>query len=288
MGGKSSTEQTQQSQSEPWKPAQPVLQGILGQLQGQLGNTGLTANETGALDAITANAQQGNRFAGDISGVASELLGGGGAGAQIPGLEAAYADYQRRLNPVADGQNIGPNGNPALKGYLDTIGNDVQNRVNGMFAGAGRDFSGANLQTLGRGIAEGTAPILAQQYNTDFNNMRSAADALYGGANTTGGLIAGLNQQGLTNKIAGIGASTDALNAQNAGSNAILQAEAQRRGIPVQALGLLAQIGVPIAGLGGQSTSTSKGSQTMSGADQFYKIASGIGALMPKAPVSFG
>lgn len=32
MGGKSSTTQAQQSQTAPWEAAQPMLQGILGQL----------------------------------------------------------------------------------------------------------------------------------------------------------------------------------------------------------------------------------------------------------------
>jgi hypothetical protein len=45
----------------------------------------------------------------------------------------------------------------------------------------------------------------------------------------------------------------------------------------VQALGLLAQIGVPIAGLGSQSTGQSQGTKQMSGAQQFATIAGGVG-----------
>ncbi len=65
-----------------------------------------------------------------------------------------------------------------------------------------------------------------------------------------------------------------------------MAAEAARRGIPVQALGLLAQIGIPIAGLGGQSSGTSTGTQQMSGAQQFATIAGGIGSMMPKVPIT--
>ena len=46
MGGTSKTETTQQSQTSPWAPAQPLLNGILVQLQGGMGNTGLTGAET--------------------------------------------------------------------------------------------------------------------------------------------------------------------------------------------------------------------------------------------------
>jgi len=67
-------------------------------------------------------------------------------------------------------------------------------------------------------------------------------------------------------------------------SDAKMAAEAQRRGIPVQALGLLPQIGVPIAGLGSQTSGQSQGTQQMSGAQQFGTIASGIGNLLKFLP----
>ena len=71
--------------------------------------------------------------------------------------------------------------------------------------------------------------------------------------------------------------------AQNATANATLAAEAARQGIPVQALGLLSQIGIPLAGLGTTATGQSNGTNTMSGAQQFAQIASGIGNLFGAA-----
>lgn len=279
MGGTSRQTQSSQSQTAPWQDAQPALKGILGQLQTQLGNTGLTPTETGALNTITNNAASAGQFTPQITNLIGDLLNGGGAGAQSGNINQAYQDYQRRLSPTADGQNIGPNGNPALQKYLDVTSNDIQSRINGMFAGAGRDLSGANVIQTARGISEGTAPILANQYNTDVSNMRSAADALYGAGNTTAGLLTGLNQQGLANRQAGAQLAPAALESQNAGANSILQAEAARRGIPVQALGLLANIGIPIAGLGGQTSGTSTGTNQMSGVQQFAGIMQGLGNL---------
>ena len=61
-------------------------------------------------------------------------------------------------------------------------------------------------------------------------------------------------------------------------------AEAQRRGIPVQALSLLAQIGVPIAQLGQQSNGTTNTTQQLSGAQKFGAIANGIGSLFKFMP----
>jgi hypothetical protein len=283
MGGKSTSEnkQTQTSQTAPWAEAIPTTQGILAQVQGGLKQTGLTGAENTALAGLSANAQQGNPYAGALDSLTRGLFAGGGATDQNANISQNLADYNRRLGATADGQNLGPNGNPMLQSYLNNIGNDVQTRVNGMFAGAGRDFSGMNQQTLSRGIGEATAPILANQYNTDFNNMRGAADALYGAGNNTAGLLTGNQQQGLSNQVAGAQMAPQALDAKNYGQKMQLEIEAMRRGIPVQALGLLAQIGIPIAGLGGQSSGTATGNTTnqMSGAQQFGLIAGGLGSL---------
>jgi hypothetical protein len=119
------------------------------------------------------------------------------------------------------------------------------------------------------------APTIAAQYNQNVSNQQGAAGNLYNAGNTNAGILAGLQQQKLSNQGQGVTAAGQALDAQNAGANATLQAEAQRRGIPVQALGLLAQIGIPIAGLGSQSTGQSQGDdQQMSGpAQQLCELA---------------
>lgn len=278
MGGKSTSEQTQQSTTKPWEAATPALTGILGQLQTGLGNTGLTGTESGAISSIEGNASKGNPFAPAIQSTTSDLLNGGGATEQSGNIGQTLQDYIRRLAPTADGSMIG--NNPALRAHLDQIQTDVTNNVNGSFAGAGRDFSGANAMAIGRGVAAGEAPVIAQQFNTDTANQRSAADALFSGGNTTGGLLSALRQQKVGNQVTGAGMVPAALDAPNAGSNALLEAEARRRGIPVQALGLLAQIGIPIAGLGSQSTGQSQGEQQMSGAQQFGMIANGTGNLL--------
>jgi hypothetical protein len=278
MGGQSSSTQTQQSQTAPWEAAQPMLQGILGQLNTGLNNTGLTSAETGALNTLQGNAAQGNPYAGQIGDYAQSLLNGGGANAQAGNVQANLGTLQSQLAPYANGSMVG--NNPALAAQLAQIQTDVGNSVNGQFAAAGRDLSGANQMAYGRGIAAGEAPVIAGQYNQDVTNQINAANALYNAGNTTAGTLSGMQQNYLGNQGQGVTAAQSALDAQNYGANATLAEEAQRRGIPVQALSLLAQIGVPIAGLGQQSDGTTTGSQQMSGADQFSKIAGGIGSLL--------
>jgi hypothetical protein len=278
MGGQSSSTQTQQSQTAPWEAAQPMLQGILSQIGTGLNNTGLTAAETGALGQLSQNAAQGNPYAGQISDYAQSLLSGGGANAQAGNVQSNLGTFRDQLTPYVNGSMIG--NNPALAAQLAQIQNDVGNSVNSQFAAAGRDMSGANQMAYGRGVAAGEAPVIAAQYNQDVANQINAANALYNAGNTTAGTLSGMQQNYLGNQGQGVTAAQSALDAQNYGANATLAAEAQRRGIPIQALGLLAQIGVPIAGLGSQSNGTTTGTQQMSGAQQFATLAGGIGNLL--------
>jgi hypothetical protein len=286
MGGKStsSTTQTQNSTTTPWAPTQPFLNGILGQLGSGLSNTGLTNAESGALNTTEANAANYGLYSPMISDTVNSFLGGGNAMGQAPAIQANLDAYKALLTPYANGSMIGANS--ALKPQLDTISNDVTNNVNSMFAGAGRDMSGINQQALARGIAQGEAPVIANQYNTDVDRALNASGLLYGAGNTTSGLLSGLSQQDLQNRAQGIGLAPTALSSDNAGANAILAAEAQRRGIPLQTLGLLANIGVPIAGLGHQTSGTnvSQSDNQMSGADQFGKIAGGLDNVAKAIP----
>jgi hypothetical protein len=284
MGGSSSstTTQSQNSTTAPWAPAQPFLNSILDQLNGAANSARPTSAETGALNTLTANAANASQYAPQMSSLVSNLFGGGGATAQAGNIQSNLNAYRNVLAPYANGTMVG--NNPALKAHLDTIASDVGNAVNAQFAGAGRDLSGLNQQALARGIAQGEAPVLANQYNQDVQTQLGAANALYGAGNTTSGLLGGLNQQALANQQAGASLAPSALDAQNASANATLQAEAQRRGVPLQALQLLAQIGIPIAGLGSQTSGsgTSRTDNEMSGAQQFNMIASGLGSLWPK------
>jgi hypothetical protein len=279
MGGQSSTSQTQESTTAPWTAAQPALTGILSQLQTGLGNTGLTGQETGAINTLESNAGNASQFAPQITDYARNLLSGGGATDQAGNVNQNYQDYQKATQPLASNTNYNPYDTPGFRDAINTATSDITNNTNGSFAAAGRDFSGANSMALGRGLTQGLAPTIAAQYNQNVQNQQGAAGNLYNAGNTNAGILTGLQQQGLTNQGQGVTAASQANDAQNAGANATLAAEAQRRGIPVQALGLLAQIGIPIAGLGGQSTGSSQGTQQMSGAQQFATIAGGLGNL---------
>lgn len=280
MGGKSEQNTTQSSQTSPWAAAQPALQGILGQLNGLIPNSGLSSTASGALDQLQQSANQGNPYAGQIDAYTQNLLNGGGANAQAGNIQSGFDTYKAQVNPLASNTNYDPMQTPGLADALAALKSDISGSVNGQFAAAGRDFSGANQQALSRGLTQGLAPVIVDQYNKNIQNQQTAAGNLYNASNTNGGLLAGLNQQSLANQGQGVTTANDALAAKNYGATQTLNLEQLRQSIPAQNLGLLANIGVPIAGLGSQSSGMSNTQNQMSGADQFGKIASGINNLI--------
>lgn len=280
MGGQSSSTTTQQSQTSPWQPAQGALTGILSQLNGYLPQTGINGAQTNALNTIEANSNNAaSTYAPQVQGITSNLLSGGGAMNYAPQYQQAYDAYKAQTQPLASNTNYDPMQTPGIGDQLQALKDSITSNVNGSFAAAGRDMSGYNQKALGQGLAAGLAPVLTNQYNQNVANQQNAASNLYSAGNTTAGSLSNLNQQGIQNQQNGISAIASGTDVSNMGANAALQAEAQRLGIPLQNLGLLANIGIPIAGLGSQSNGTSTTQNQMSGIQQFMGITQGLGNL---------
>jgi hypothetical protein len=279
MGGTSKSTTTQQSETNPWAPAQDTLKGILGQLNSYMPQTGLTGAQNNALGTIEQNAANVGQYAPAVQDYTKSLLGGGGAMNQAGAVNQNYLDYQKATQPLASNTNYDPMQTPGIGDQLAALKDDISQSVNGQFAAAGRDFSGYNQKALGRGISAGLAPVLTAQYNQNVQNQQGAAGNLYNAGNSTAGLLSGLQQQDLANRGVGVGAIGAGQDALNSGANNVFAAEAQRLGAPLQNLGLLAQIGIPIAGLGGTSSGTGTKTDQMSGVQQFMGIANGVGGL---------
>jgi hypothetical protein len=279
MGGKSTSTTSQSSETNPWAPAQGTMTGILGQLNSYLPQTGITGAQTNALNTIEQNNATAGQYNPAIQSYTSDMLNGGGALNQQGAVNQNYLDYQKNTQGLASNTNYNPMSTPGFSDAINTQISDITNANNSRFAAAGRDFSGANAQALGRGIMQGVAPTIAAQYNQNVQNQQGAAGNLYSAGNTTAGLNTGLQSLSNSNRGTGVSSVGTGLDAMNEGAKSTLAAEMQRLGIPLQNLGLLAQIGVPIAGLGGTSSGKSNTENQMSGVDQFSKIMSGIGSF---------
>lgn len=272
MGGKSTQTQQQSSTTQPWQQAQPALQGLLGKLEGQINTSGLSPTSSNALDTLAENAKGGNPYAVGIDGLTRDLLAGGGATDQADALKQNQLTFEQRLGPYADPNYTSLN-NPALRAALDQIRDDTTNATRGMFAAGGRSFSPDEAMAIGRGVSAGQAPLILNQFNQDQTLKQNAAKSIYDAGTGTGGLLAGLRQQGVANAQAGAGLVPTALEAANYSPLQALQIDQLRKSIPTEQLGLLAQIGIPIAGLGSQTSGTATGTNQMSGADQALKIS---------------
>jgi hypothetical protein len=273
----SSTTQSQASTTAPGAMTTPTVQGIIGQLNPLIANSGTTAPETAAINQLTANGQAGNPYAPQIGANATTLLNGGGASGQNGALNDNLSTLKGTLSPYTD-PNYSTVNSPEVQAALQAANSDVTNQVNGEFAAAGRSGSGMNTQTLARGIAQADAPIILNQANLDTATRTGAANTLYGAGNTTSGAITGNNQTALGNEQAGTGAATSAINAQNEGPQSVIAAQQLGQSIPASNLGLLSQIGIPLAGL--NTTTNSNGTSNTNTDPSLLQDITGIaGAL---------
>ncbi len=227
-----------QSSTNPWGPAVPALQSLANNAYGTFANEG-----SGALQPSDyANFHQ-----------AKNQL------AQIPNFGPAAAQtaanyLQTGGDPTGilrrESQQIGygdPRSAPGMQDVLKTIQNDVSNQVNGQFAGAGRSLSGLNEQTLARGLSQGEAVPLLNQYNQNIANQMGIQGA------ATGNIGQGFNFAQMAPGLA-----TQVPQMQQQLYNQLLN-------LPYQRIGNAENVINPIAGLGGTSQGTQQTQQSGQG-----------------------
>ncbi len=203
---------------------------------------------------------------------ASNILQTGGDPTGILRREAT------NLNPIAgmganNGAGLDPTQTPGMANVLKTIQNDISNQVNSQFAGAGRSLSGLNEQTLSRGLAQGEAVPLLNQYNQNFANMLGANQQL---GNVQGSAMGNIGQafnyaQAAPGLATQIPMSKEALTQQ-------------QNLEPFQYLGTAENLINPIAGLGGTASGQQYTNQTGSGTatnSLLSQIGQGLGLLNP-------
>ena len=150
----------------------------------------------------------------------------------------------------AESNNIGigdPQNAPGMQNVLKTIQSDTENAINGQFAGAGRSLSGLNQQTLARGLSQGEAVPLLNQYNQDIANQLGIQSAASGNIQT-----------GLQDASAVPGLASAVPMAEEG----LLQQENQ---LPYQYIANAENVLNPIAGLGGSAEGTQQTNQSGSG-----------------------
>src|SRR5258708_1351501 len=122
-------------------------------------------------------------------------------------LSNAYSTLQSNLQGIANPATLDPYNTPGFSDALKTATSDITNQVKGVYAGSGRDPSGAGsfAQSLGRGLTQGLAPTIANQFNTNKSNQMTVAGNLFGAGGSTASGITGQEQVPLANAAQGIG-----------------------------------------------------------------------------------
>lgn len=254
-------QQTQQSTSQPWAPAQPLLQNLIDQYSGQ--STAVTGGQKSALDNLSTSAAGIPNFGDQGAGAVDKLFSSTTA-PQVGMLTDALKGLNTNIGGTASGAELDPYSTPGFSDAINTMTSDITNKVKGVYAGSGRDPSGAGsfAGSLGRGLTQGIAPVIQAQANTNKTNQLNAANTLYNAGNTTAGAVTGQNQIPLANMLQAIqaGGSLGSLYT-NPGSTQLAAANAGYQS-PYGNLAALLNPATQIAGLGGQTSGSSTGTVT--------------------------
>jgi hypothetical protein len=269
------TQQTQQSQSQPWAPALPLVNQLLGQYGGM--STGVTGDQSDALAGLKSSLSNLPNFGQSGADSISKLFASDSS-PQVGMLQSAYGDLKSNLGATASGANLNPYDTPGFSDALKTATDDALNRVKGVYAGSGRDPSGAGsfAGSAARGITQGTAPTIANQYNANVGNMNAANSALFSGAGSTASGITNLRQSDFTNMLAGLQGASSLPGLYASPAAAQLGAANAAYSQPYQNLAQLLQPSVALAGLGTTSSGSGTSTQT-SNPSWLDTINSGMG-----------
>ena len=254
-GGSQTTNTVQNSQTQPWLPSIGNLTSFLN----QIGNspTGPTSQQLAAIQQIMQESGQVPQLGPQGANAVSNLFNVN-TGQQQGDINQSIG----ALSPMLQSNWMNPATNPYLSGALSTLNQDITNQVGGAFAAAGRPIgtNAAGGQALARGLSQGEAGLLTNEFNTLGGQQLQAAGMMPGqaGALTAAQLtplMAGLQGMQSSSMLPGMFAQPGIANLSAAG----LDASSGTINLPN-----LEQLTIPIAGLGaqsqGNSTSTTTGS----------------------------
>src|SRR6185436_7180334 len=206
---------------------------------------------------------------------------------QVGMLQSAYDTMKTNLTPTASGANLNPYDTPGFGDAIRTAIDDATKQTKGVYAGSGRDPSGAGsfAGSLGRGITQGISPTIANQYNQNYSNFAGANRDLLSGASSTASGITNLRQSDFTNMLAGLQGASALPGLYASPAAAQLGAANTAYSQPYQNLAALLQPSTALASLGttssGQGTSTQTNNPSwLDSISQGMKVGGqGLGAL---------
>lgn len=268
MGDKTPATTTQfnsgTSTSNPWSEATPLLKSMINKVGGL--NTDPSSGQVGAYGNVIDTLKNLPGY-GDQAGAAiGSMFGNSGM------LNRSYDTLNKNLGSMASGAERNPYDTPGFSDAISTMSDDILKNVKGVYAGSGRNPSGAGAfgQVASRGLAQGLAPVIQSQYNTNTGNMLNANNTLYNAGNTT---VGGLN----SNTMQALQAAGMLPGVATSGGNALINAETGLKEIPNVGLMRQLQAAGLLGGMGGTTTTNSNSTGTQTPAND--PMANWIGGL---------
>lgn len=266
MGKSGAQQQTQKVESQqgttnPWAAAQPMLQGLIDKFSGL--DPSVTENQTSALDNLNSVAAGLPTFSGDASKAISNMFGSSTEG-QVGMLNDALSQLHGNIGGIASGAELDPYKTPGFSDAIQTMTDDITKNTKGVYAASGRAPSGAGsfAGSLGRGLTQGIAPVIASQFNTNNAARMKAAGDLFAAGGSTAGAITGQKQIPLTNAMTGMGSIGMLQQLLSNPANIRLNAANTQASQPFQNLGMLLDPALKLGGMGAQTTGNSTGTST--------------------------
>jgi hypothetical protein len=272
MGDKTPAKSETVQNSNPWAPATPLLQSIISKYGNM--STDVSGGQANALSNLNASAAGIPNF-GSTGASGVQKLFSTDTSPQIGMINQGYDTLKANLGDTASGANLNPYETPGFADAINTMTGDITKSVKGVYAGSGRDPSGAGscAGSLGRGLTQGIAPVIQSQFNTNKQNQMNAAGTLYGASGTTANNITQQGQVPLTNILQGIqgagmipGLYTQPATSQLAAANA-------SQNLPFQNL---QQLLTPALGLGALGTQSSGTTTQTPANDPMMNILGGV------------
>lgn len=270
MGDKTPATTTQNqnstSTSSPYAPAVGMINNLISKYS-NVSTDPSSAQTNAAQQGVDATANLTN-FAPQATSAVNSAFGNAGM------LNSNLATINKNLGGMASGEGLNPYATPGFGDALQTMTDDITKATKGVFAGSGRDPSGAGSfsQSLGRGLTQGLSPLLQSQYNTNVGNMMNANNTLYNAGNTT---VGALN----SNTGAALAGAGMIPGLALAPSTAASTAAASQQNLPYQGLMQQLQAAGLLGGMGGTTTSTGSATGTQAPAnDPLSNIIGGVSA----------
>jgi hypothetical protein len=185
MGSSSKQQPVVTTQSnQPWANAQPALDQALGNASSLFANdvgykpwagatqAALDPRSTESLQMTEQLARTMPNLGVQANGVAGGILGN-------MGISESMQPSLRTLQATANGESLGVI-NPALQSMLDTNSQKAMDMTGSIASGMGRYGSGAHTAAAAKAITDATAPILAQNYQSERDRQLASAGSLAG------------------------------------------------------------------------------------------------------------